>query len=1075
MRKDGCTLLHYFFDIRLFVLNKYTLIFEINLRFLNARAVSSKSMMRSAIEIKNKGKLMKNLVFIFVLISVSVNAAIHGVSGGLVVCLGADALENVSRDWATEGYIFQCLETDMGKVSSLRKKVREAGCYGTVTVEQFDGKSLPYINNLVNLIVGAGVPQSEINRVLAPNGVHVKDGKSVSKPWPKEIDEWTHWLYGPENNAVSKDTQVGISRNLQWIMPPSWGRHHNLVPSMSIMVTAGGRIYYIIDEAPIAVKGASDNWALVCRDAFNGLELWKKPIKEWGWKAWQSDMEFNGAMRFKRPDQTFRRIVAIGDKLYATLGFFAPVVEIDGATGKVLRTFAGTENTSAILIKKNMMFLTRNVGKPTPGKDILAIDLGTGKKLWERKGFTGITSRGDPIKIFTDTYLTIGDKNVFFLDKDDVVALDKKTGKEAWKHQRPAAEKGIFGQNNFEFLNFCSLTYQAGTLVLGQLHPSAQNLNGWQQKNMEVLAINTSTGKKIWQHTGMSLAHFSPPDLFINNGMVWTMNDDVSLVGLDLKTGKQNIEHPVKDMLIGHHHRCYRNKATKNFYLAGEEGIEYIDFKTGELDVHHWLRGACAFGILPANGYIYLPTHACGCSANSKLHGFIALASEEGPALNPPKVRLEKGPAFTHVSTVASQQVSPSSWPMHKHDTKRSNHTASEIAPKVKKKWSAQVGGALTQPVVVGGNLFVASKDRNEICCLDAETGKGKWRFTCDGRIDSSPTWNNGSLLFGTQSGSVYCLDATSGKLAWRFRAAPDARMLTSYDRLESPWPVSGSILVRKNKIYCVAGRSMNLNSGMVAYVLDAKTGQMLQQTRLEADTEHKGENEGVVLADILVEGKDSIQMRNMRFNPDDITDFEIAKEKNILISADGGLLDPTWFNSSFWQYGPVQAQMLVFDGQDAYGMMAQKKLTWKSFAHDIFTAGNGYQLFAASLDPSKSNSEAETGTKGKKGKTKKKGSKKKKTTVAKLWETTVSVRAQSLVLTSKHICLAGAPDIAEPSDPWGAFENRKGGMLMVVSKTDGKVASEHKLLSAPVYDGMSAAEDRLYISMEDGSVCCFE
>ncbi len=33
------------------------------------------------------------------------------VEGGLVVCIGADALESVSDDWKKPGCIFQCLET----------------------------------------------------------------------------------------------------------------------------------------------------------------------------------------------------------------------------------------------------------------------------------------------------------------------------------------------------------------------------------------------------------------------------------------------------------------------------------------------------------------------------------------------------------------------------------------------------------------------------------------------------------------------------------------------------------------------------------------------------------------------------------------------------------------------------------------------------------------------------------------------------------------------------------------------------------------------------------------------------
>ena len=96
-----------------------------------------------------------------------------------------------------------------------------------------------------------------------------------------------------------------------------------------------------------------------------------------------------------------------------------------------------------------------------------------------------------------------------------------------------------------------------------------------------------------------------------------TSRPTVSLLGLDLRTGKVKREHPVKGMLVGHHHRCYRNKATERFYLAGEEGIEYIDFRSGELDVHHWLRGACSYGIMPANGLIYLPTIAAAATATS--------------------------------------------------------------------------------------------------------------------------------------------------------------------------------------------------------------------------------------------------------------------------------------------------------------------------------------------------------------------------------------------------------------------------------------------------------------------------
>ena len=44
-----------------------------------------------------------------------------------------------------------------------------------------------------------------------------------------------------------------------------------------------------------------------------------------------------------------------------------------------------------------------------------------------------------------------------------------------------------------------------------------------------------------------------------------------------------------------------------------------------------------------------------------------------------------------------------------------------------------------------------------------------------------------------------------------------------------------------------------------------------------------------------------------------------------------------------------------------------------------------------------------------------------------------------------------------------------------MVDKEDGKTLAEYKLDSKPVWDGMIAAHGKLYLSMADGSVICFE
>ena len=76
-------------------------------------------------------------------------------------------------------------------------------------------------------------------------------------------------------------------------------------------------------------------------------------------------------------------------------------------------------------------------------------------------------------------------------------------------------------------------------------------------------------------------------------------------------------------------------------------------------------------------------------------------------------------------------------------------------------------------------------------------------------------------------------------------------------------------------------------------------------------------------------------------------------------------------------------------------------------------------------------------------------------------------------MLADRHIYLAGPPDTVDAADPLAAWENRKGGLLAVFSKADGKKLAQHKLDAAPVYDGLAAARGRLFLALKDGTVVC--
>jgi len=53
------------------------------------------------------------------------------------------------------------------------------------------------------------------------------------------------------------------------------------------------------------------------------------------------------------------------------------------------------------------------------------------------------------------------------------------------------------------------------------------------------------------------------------------------------------------------------------------------------------------------------------------------------------------------------------------------------------------------------------------------------------------------------------------------------------------------------------------------------------------------------------------------------------------------------------------------------------------------------------------------------------------------------------------------------------AFEGRRGGLLVAVSPADGKPVAAYRLHSMPVFDGMIAANGRLYLATRDGNVMC--
>jgi hypothetical protein len=78
------------------------------------------------------------------------------------------------------------------------------------------------------------------------------------------------------------------------------------------------------------------------------------------------------------------------------------------------------------------------------------------------------------------------------------------------------------------------------------------------------------------------------------------------------------------------------------------------------------------------------------------------------------------------------------------------------------------------------------------------------------------------------------------------------------------------------------------------------------------------------------------------------------------------------------------------------------------------------------------------------------------------------------MVLTADSLIVAGPPDVVAADDPLGSFEARKGGVLTMHDAASGEKRAEIQLESPPVFNGAAAAQGRLFLTEENGTLACY-
>ena len=1039
-----------------------------------------------------------------------------GVQGGLVAHVGCDDGKLTAALRAGESFVVHGLDTSQSRVRAAREHIRSLGLYGPVTVEHWSGGRLPYVDNLVRLAVVedvSNVSREEIMRVLSPRGVAYirRGGRWVKKvkPWPEEIDEWTHFLYGPDNNAVSKDERVGPPRYLQWVGTPRWCRSHDHLSSVSAVVSSGGRVFYIADEAPAATVAFESEWRLVARDAFSGVILWKKEIPSWA-----------GRLRGFRsgPADLARRLVAVDDRVFVTLDYNAPVSVLQAATGEVLQTYEETAGAEEIIYDGGIAYVVvapsggdyeaeiagrRGEEVPKFQKTVMAIRAETGDVLWRKKGGYVMPKT-----------MAVADGRVFFENSQDVVCLDAGSGEEVWSASRKISQSRLGWSTP-------TLVVRSGVVYSADRNPNAQsglpvdkpNAVDWVPSSKggnappgQLIAFSAADGERLWSAPSKEIYN-APVDVLIARDLLWTgllvrANEPGITKGRDPLTGEVEFTRPPDQEFfrVGMgHHRCYRNKATEDYLLLGRAGIEFIDTKTGEGVADHWVRGACQYGIMPANGLMYAPPHSCACFIKAKLRGFNALAasmSDSGAAVADRGPKLVRGPAYDLPVSMTTSSDDGAEWPTLRHDAARTGKAACSVPASLETAWECEPGGQLSAPVMADGRVFLASVDSCTVHALDARTGDELWHHTVGGKVDSPPTIYNGRAIFGSADGWVYCLRASDGELVWKFRAAPENRKVGSFNRVESAWPVHGSVMMLDGVAYFAVGRSSYLDGGMYLYGLDPETGKTVLQRRIdsrdpETGQEPKDEIRGLrmpgALPDVLSTDGKSIFMRHKRFSK---KGEELSQDVAHMFSS-VGFLDDSWWHRTYWFVGTSMGvawggwpkvgqrvpsgRILALDGSKLYG-----------FGRNRYTVGgshvglgeNHYELFASEGQQDRKNIR---------------------------WRTRLPFWVRGMVLAGDRLFVAGPPvakylrrgaaegeqveaGTEKAMGPWygkydfrlrdprravAAWRGKKGGELWAVSTSDGEKVSGYDLDSPPVFDGVIAAGGRLYVCTMDGRVVC--
>ena len=424
----------------------------------------------------------------------------------------------------------------------------------------------------------------------------------------------------------------------------------------------------------------------------------------------------------------------------------------------------------------------------------------------------------------------------------------------------------------------------------------------------------------------------------------------------------------------------------------------------------------------------------------------------------------------------------------------------------------------MTSSIVAGGTIYLAEKTTDTVYALDAESGRTRWSYAANGKVDSPPAYAYGHVVFGSRDGYVYCLNAESGSLRWRFLAAQQDKRLFNFEQLESVWPVFGSVLVVDRQVCFTAGRSLFLDGGIAFYKLDLATGEILAQQRWD-HLAPSGEDYHAMVDhlsmpaannDVLSSNGKHIFMSSQVVTMDgERLMTEAGARHNVdehsHIFSPSGLLDDSWWHRSYVAYGNgvsggagwgstlkavIGGKIMCADEENIYSFGRKSK-------YNRWTLPLEFQLASTSKTQGKPNVRAiQAAADGnEEGNTSKKRKKADKPTpdlsnpFLVNWSTTIPIWVKAMFVTQDKVVIAGPRDLYDEETAVASFnqndnrfslqeehmEGKHGSLLKIIDKASGNETCSVELEFMPTFDSMITAEGKIFMTTSDGRVVCFE